>query len=182
MRVTAGIFKGRVLIENKYEHIRPTADVVKQAIFNKIAFQISGAVVLDLFCGTGALGIEAISRGAKEVIFVDKDFRSVALTKQNLSKLGVNAEVYKGDCLNALKYLKVQNKIFDIIILDPPYKSNLYKVCVDEIYKLNLLSNDGIIICEMNKEDSFDFSPFKIIDEKKYGIKKVCYLKKDEWK
>ena len=176
MRVTAGLFKGRPLVENKYEHIRPTADMVKQALFNKLAFQISDAVVLDLFCGTGALGIEAISRGAKEVVFVDKDFRSVALTKENLRKLGINAEVYKGHCINALKLFKAQNKIFDIIILDPPYKSNLYEICVDEIYKLGLLKKDGLIICEMNKEDNFEFKNFQIVDEKRYGIKKLCYL------
>ena len=71
MKVVAGKYKGRVLLENKFEHIRPTADMVKQALFNKLAFVIEDAVVLDLFCGTGAIGIEALSRGAKEAIFVD---------------------------------------------------------------------------------------------------------------
>ena len=87
MRVTAGKFKGRNLIDNKYEHIRPTADMVKQAIFNKLAFDLPNSRALDLFCGTGALGIEAISRGAREVVFIDKDPRSVALTKANLEKM-----------------------------------------------------------------------------------------------
>ncbi len=81
MRVTTGKYRGRKLIENKYDHIRPTADVVKQAVFNKLAFVVLDSRVLDLFCGTGALGIEAISRGASEVVFADKDPRSVALTK-----------------------------------------------------------------------------------------------------
>lgn len=176
MRVTAGIYKGRTLIENKYEHIRPTADMVKQALFNKINFYLPNRSVLDLFCGTGALGIEAISRGAKEVIFVDKDFCSVALTKENLKKLGIDADVFKGDCLNVLKFLKFQNKLFDIIILDPPYKSNLYQICVEEIYKLGLLKESGLIVCEMNKEDNFIFENFNIVDEKIYGTKKLVYL------
>ena len=88
MRVTAGKFKGRILIENKFEHIRPTADMVKQAMFNKLAFVVPEAKVLDLFCGTGALGIEAISRGANEVVFADKDSRSIALTKSTFCHSG----------------------------------------------------------------------------------------------
>ena len=89
MKVITGKFGGRKLLDNKYEHIRPTADMVKQAVFNKLVDRIIGAKVLDLFCGTGALGIEAISRGAGEVIFVDKDKRSISLTEQNLKNLGI---------------------------------------------------------------------------------------------
>ncbi len=178
MRVTAGKFKGRVLVPNKYEHIRPTADVVKQAIFNKINFHLEGAAVLDLFCGTGALGIEAMSRGAEEVIFVDKDFRSVMLTKQNLLKLGANAEVIKSDYQNALKYFKAKAKRFDIILLDPPYQSGVYENCFKLISELDLLKEGGLIVSEQNKDLQFDFAPFKVADEKIYGIKKVVYLEK----
>lgn len=176
MRVTAGKFKGRMLIHNKYEHIRPTADMVKQAIFNKIAFLLQGAKVLDLFCGTGALGIEALSRGAEEVVFVDKDFRSVALTKQNLVKLGAQAQVIKSDYLNALKYFKGVGKTFDVILLDPPYQSGLYESCIQAIFDYQILEKGGVIVCEQSKDLQFDFSLFSIESEKIYGIKKVVYL------
>lgn len=174
MRITAGKFRGRVLIENKYEHIRPTADVVKQAIFNKLAFVVPNSRVLDLFCGTGALGIEALSRGASEVIFADKDFRSINLTKENLKSLNIDAKVIKLSYDKAIVSLK--DKQFDIIILDPPYKSGVYEDCIKKIAENNLLSNNGIIVCEHDKKDEFDFSPFKIVDEKRYGIKMVTYL------
>lgn len=176
MRVTAGKFKGRMLIQNKYEHIRPTADIVKQAIFNKIAFLLPDAKVLDLFCGTGALGIEALSRGAEEVVFVDKDFRSVALTKQNLVKLGAQAQVIKSDYLNALKYFKGVGKTFDVILLDPPYQSGLYESCIQAIFDYQILEKGGMIVCEQSKDLQFDFSLFSIESEKIYGIKKVIYL------
>ena len=164
-----------MLCENKYEHIRPTADMVKQAIFNKLQDRIVGARVLDLFCGTGALGIEAVSRGAGKVIFVDKDYRSVELTKANLKKLGIVAKVVKASYEQAIKSLAGQK--FDIIILDPPYKSGVYEDCIQKLYQNELLAEDGIIVCEHDRKDQFDFSPFEVINEKRYGIKMVTYLK-----
>ena len=177
MRVTTGKYRGRKLIENKYDHIRPTADVVKQAVFNKLAFVVLDSRVLDLFCGTGALGIEAISRGASEVVFADKDPRSVALTKSNLKNLGVveKHRVITGDYKNVIKMLSGQN--FDIIILDPPYQSGVYEDAIQKIYDSKLLSDDGIIVCEHNQKDEFNFVPFEVVDEKVYGIKKISYLK-----
>lgn len=177
MRVTTGIYRGRKLIENKYEHIRPTADIVKQAVFNKLAFEIPGSKVLDLFCGTGALGIEAISRGASEVVFADKDVRSIGLTKSNLINLKVkeNYRVITGDYKTVIRMLN-GNK-FDVILLDPPYQSGVYEDTIKMIYDSKLLSDDGIIVCEHNQKDEFDFSPFHVMDEKVYGIKKITYLK-----
>ena len=89
MRITTGKFGGRKLIDNPYEHIRPTADVVKQSIFNRLMDKTYDAIVLDLFCGTGALGIESISRGAEKCIFADKDERSLNQTRLNLKNLGI---------------------------------------------------------------------------------------------
>ena len=174
MRVTAGKFKGRVLIENKFAHIRPTADIVKQAIFNKLNFILPNSKVLDLFCGTGALGIEAISRGAREVVFADKDVRSIGLTKQNLSKLNIEGRVYKASYEKMIEKLAGEN--FDVILLDPPYASGVYEDCLKRIYENNLLADGGIIVCEHNKKDEFDYSPFEVVDEKRYGIKMVTYL------
>ncbi len=173
MKVASGIYGGRKLYENTFQHIRPTADIVKQAMFNKLAFKVANARVLDLFCGTGALGIEAISRGAKEVVFVDKDKRSVDLTLKNLKNLKINAKVLLMDYEKALKSLAGQ---FDIIILDPPYMAGLYENCLKIIYELNLLADDGIIVCEHQK-DNFDLqSPFTVESQKRYGIKMLTYL------
>ena len=174
MRVTAGKFKGRVLIENKFAHIRPTADIVKLAIFNKLNFILPNSKVLDLFCGTGALGIEAISRGAREVVFADKDVRSIGLTKQNLSKLNIEGRVHKASYEKTIEKLAGEN--FDVILLDPPYASGVYEDCLKRIYENNLLADGGIIVCEHNKKDEFDYSPFEVVDEKRYGIKMVTYL------
>lgn len=180
MRVTAGKYKGRKLIDRPFDHIRPTADMVKQAIFNKLAFVTNGAKVLDLFCGTGALGIEALSRGASMVVMADLNPKSVMLTKDNLKLLSTppEAKVLQGDYKTVLERLKGEK--FDIIILDPPYKSGVYENCLQKIHELDLLSNEGIIVCEHNKEDKFDFSLFEIESEKIYGIKCVSYLLKRE--
>lgn len=176
MRVTAGKFRGRQLKENKYEHIRPTADMVKQAVFNKLQFFLQDAIVLDLCCGTGALGIEALSRGAKEVIFVDKDSRSVTLTQENLDILKADCKVIKSGALEVLDRFK--DKKFDIILFDPPYKSELYLPVTKKIAELELLSENGILSVEHAKEDSFSWNEkFEVIDERVYGIKKVSYLK-----
>lgn len=177
MRVTAGRFKGRTLIDRPLEHIRPTADMVKQAIFNKLQFELPQAKVLDLFCGTGALGIEALSRGAKEVVFADLDARSTKLTKNNLSKLGnpPEARVLNGDYAATIEKLAGQK--FDIIILDPPYKSGVYEDCLKRLFDKKLLADDGVIVCEQEKTIDIDFSLFDLVDQKIYGIKKVSYLK-----
>lgn len=176
MKVDSGKYKGRKLIDNPYQHIRPTADVVKQSIFNKLAFDVVGASVLDLFCGTGALGIEALSRGAENVVMADKDLRSVKLTKDNLKNLKIDqgVVVLTGSYESVIK--RLANKKLDIIILDPPYKSGVYENCLSLIYQNQLLSQNGVIVCEHDKKDKFDFSLFQILDEKIYGIKMVTYL------
>ncbi|MBE7075624.1 MAG: 16S rRNA (guanine(966)-N(2))-methyltransferase RsmD [Clostridiales bacterium] len=175
MRVDAGIYKGRRLVENKYDHIRPTTDKVRQALFVKLQFFVPEKRVLDLFCGTGAMGIEALSRGASEVVFVDKDARSVEMTKANLKNLKINNKVFKCD---ALVFLEKCDKQFDLIILDPPYKSGLYEKVLDKIYEKELLAEDGIIVCEHATEDVFEDGKFKVFDEKRYGNIMLTYLEK----
>ncbi len=176
MRVTSGIYKGRQLKNLQYQHLRATADIVKQAMFNKLGQRIIGARVLDLFCGTGALGIEAVSRGASEVVFVDKDYRSVSLTKDNLKTLGIEARVIKAPFEKALNALAGEQ--FDIIILDPPYQNGFYKPAIDMIQKLDLLAEDGIIVCEHDKTIKLDVTNFNFIDGKLYGIKQLSYYVK----
>ena len=150
--------------------------MVKQSIFNKLSSYLPSAKILDLFCGTGALGIEAYSRGAKEVCFVDKDERSIKLTWANLKSLSIlqDVRVIKASYVQALAMLKGQK--FDIILLDPPYQSGLYEDALRLIHDYELLNDDGIIACEHDKKVNIDFSLFQVNDEKIYGIKKVTYL------
>ena len=178
MRITTGKFGGRKLLENPYEHIRPTADIVKQSIFNRLMDVVPDAVVLDLFCGTGALGIEALSRGAKEVVFADKDTRSVKLTQGNLKKLGVKARVITADFNVALKALKGAK--FNIILLDPPYMSGVYEKALSLIFEYDLLAENGVIVCEHEKNVNINFQPFSLESQKRYGIKILSYLRLDQ--
>ena len=173
MRVDSGIYKGRKLLENKYDHIRPTTDKVKQALFVKLQFFVPNKKVLDLFCGTGAMGIEALSRGAESVLFVDKDYRSCNMTKENLKNLNIDAKVVKCD---AVKFVEVCKERYDLIILDPPYKSGLYEKVLPKLY--DILNDDGIIVCEHASNDNFDYAPFEVYDEKKYGNITLTYLQK----
>ena len=175
MKVVSGKFNGRRLLENKYKHIRPTVDKARQAFSNKLQFFVPDKKVLDLFCGTGAMGIEAVSRGAEKVVFVDKDARSVQMTKDNLRNLGINEKVFKMD---AVMFLEKCQEQFDLIILDPPYKSGLYEVVLKKIAEKNLLSDEGIIVCEHAKEDEFDYQDFVVLDEKRYGTIMMTYLSK----
>lgn len=173
MRVVSGSKKGKKLLENNFEHIRPTTDKVKQALFTKLQFFVEGKRVLDMFCGTGALGIEALSRGAKEVVFIDKNPKSVYLTKQNLKNLGLDAKVLTAD---ALKILKPNWGKFDLILIDPPYKSGLYKPALKTILQNGLLADEGVVVCEHAKDDEFDCGLFDMVDEKKYGNIMLTYL------
>lgn len=174
MRVISGKYKGKKLEGFNLEGTRPTMDRVKESLFASIQSKIEGSDVLDLFAGSGALGIEAISEGAKSCYFVDNNSLAIDMIKKNLKF--VNEEVYiiKDDYLNALSTLK--NNKFDIIFLDPPYKMNIINNCIDKIYKYGMLKEDGIIVCEYEtediKEEYFDLSKVK-----KYGCKYVKILK-----
>ncbi len=178
IRIDSGKYKGRRLIENKYSHIRPTTDKVRQALFTKLQFFVPDKDVLDLFCGTGAMSIEALSRGAKSVTMVDKDFRSVEMATKNLKNIGIEQKVIKSD---ALIFLDRCQKSFDLIILDPPYKSGLYESVLEKIYQRNLLNEDGIIVCEHAKEDRVVCDNFDLLDEKRYGnIMLTYFIKKQD--
>ena len=173
MRVISGKYRGKPLKELSFDHIRPTADKVKQALFTKLQFEIEGARVLDLFCGTGGLGIEALSRGAKEVIFIDKNPKSVALTKDNLRSVKENAKVYNVSYQKAIE--KVEGK-FDLILIDPPYKSGVYEDALKLIFEKGILSEGGTIVCEHAKEDEINIDFFEKYDEKRYGTVMLTFF------
>jgi 16S rRNA (guanine(966)-N(2))-methyltransferase RsmD len=167
LRVIAGKHRGRVLKEFKGREIRPTADRAKEAIFNILQTEICGASFLDLYCGTGNMAIEALSRGAEKVVLVDSSKESVALAKANLAMLKEEAEVF---CLDALTYVLSSRGRFDIIFLDPPYKVDATPV-LQAIANSGILADDGVIIYEHSEDfkvgeiDSLDH-----LNTRKYGV------------
>ncbi len=148
MRVITGTCRGRKLLEPAGMDVRPTTDQVKEALFNIIQFDIEGRRALDLFAGTGQLGIEALSRGAAECVFVDSARDSVRLVQENLKRCGLSARVLQCD---ALGYLKTREK-FDLVFLDPPYGTGLDAAAMEAVKEFDILSKGGIMICESRPE------------------------------
>ena len=170
MRVVAGKHRSRPLISPKNRDVRPTADMVKESIFNIIQSDVIGCKFLDLFAGSGAIGIEAISRGAEKVVFVDSSKESINIIKQNLQVLKEQATIIFSDYSTALSRLK--NAEFDIIFLDPPYEFKEIKSVFKLILENNVLTSSGIIIYEslFDKNVNKEVQGFNIIKSKKYGI------------
>lgn len=181
MRVISGTAKGRKLKEPEGHAIRPTTDMVKESVFNIIQFDIEGRHVLDLFAGTGQLGIEALSRGAASAVFVDESNEALRLVRENLRHMGFEdrATVKKGD---AVSFIKRGGK-YDVIFLDPPYELSLMEKALESIFEFDMLKDNGIIICETNVERQMPEprGPYKKGREYRYGrIKIVLYVKNNE--
>ena len=156
MRVITGKAKGVVLKTPDGLKTRPTTDRVKEALFSIIQFDIPTAKVLDLFAGTGQLGIEALSRGASSAVFVDEQEASCRLVKENLmrTKLSAEAKVIRSDYVS---FLKSCTDKFDIVFLDPPYAEVFLENSLKKISEIDILSDRGIIICERPAEKQLDF-------------------------
>lgn len=171
MRVITGKARGRKLKTPDNMDVRPTTDNVKESIFNIISFDIEGRRVLDLFAGTGQLGIEAISRGAGETIFVDCSDKSLKIVRENLSLCGFDAKTVRSDALTFLDYTEP----FDIIFVDPPYDSDLYSAVLEKINAIDLLKKNGIIVVECRKEGVLPelAFPYTKLREYHYGKVKV---------
>ena len=147
--------------------IRPTTDQVKEALFNIVQFDVEGRRVLDLFAGTGQLGIEALSRGAKSVTFVDESAEAIKIIKSNLEHCKLQGEVVRSE---AVSFLKRCGK-YDLIFLDPPYASDLMEKALESIIKFDILAEGGIIICETNAEKTISplTEPYFVNKDYKYG-------------
>jgi 16S rRNA (guanine966-N2)-methyltransferase len=150
MRIISGTRKGLSLEAVPGKGTRPTVDKVKESIFNMIGPYFTGGIGLDLYAGTGSLGIEALSRGLDRVIFVDLDPRAVEVVKQNLraAKFLADAEVYRNDARRALKALKKREIKFDLAFLDPPYAKQQLKLDIDGLVEYHLLAHEALIVVE----------------------------------
>jgi len=173
MRVISGTVRGRKLKEPLGFDIRPTSDMVKEAVFNIIQFDIEGRRVLDLFAGTGQLGIEALSRGAKSVVFVDSSPDAIKLIYENIGLCGLKdaSTVYRRDALRYLKHCET----FDLIFMDPPYDSALADSCLNKIIEFDKLNTNGIIIGEIGADSMTPVvsPPYYMHREYLYGSVKV---------
>lgn len=167
MRIVAGKYRGKVLKEFELNSTKPTTDRVKESIFNLIQFDVADSVVLDLFSGTGALGIEAISRGAKKVYLTDCNSQAINIIKSNLKGIDGEHVVQQTDYETFLNTIKEK---FDIVLLDPPYKTDFGVKAIDLLITNNLLKDEAVIIFETSEENAFElnFEGFEI-KKKKYG-------------
>lgn len=181
MRVIAGKAKRIMLRTIEGLDTRPTTDRIKETLFNMVNNRLADCDFLDLFSGSGAIGIEALSRGAGSAVFVEKNKNAMECIRYNLNstKLADRGQLLMMDAVSALRALEVQGKVFDIIFMDPPYN------CDHEKQVLNALRNSGIIYCdtliivEASRETSFDYleeSPFQITKEKIYKTNKHVFI------
>lgn len=180
MRVITGCARGVRLQTPSGERTRPTAERVKEGLFSAIQFEIEGRRVLDLFAGTGQLGIEALSRGAASAVFVDSGEDAVRLIRENLdrSKLTDRAKVIRSDYLS---FLDACRQTFDLVFLDPPYFEVYLENALIKISEIDILSDSGIIVCEKptEKEISCELSRLMRGREYRYGKTSVAIFRKN---
>ena len=171
MRVIAGTARGTRLKAPRGMAVRPTADRVKEALFNIIGPRIIGALFIDLYAGSGSVGIEALSRGARSSIFVDNKKNNLALIRENLIKtrLEVNARLIMADVKKALTILCAEEVKADLIYLDPPYSMTDLSPVVGQIISRNIIADDGLIIVEHSHSNRQWADDFALTRQKKYG-------------
>ena len=179
MRVISGSARGRRLKELQGMDTRPTTDKVKEGMFNIIQFEIEGRKALDLFSGTGQLGIEALSRGAAHCTFVEQRKDALALIRENLKTVGFesSARVHQGD---AFSFLTSCREKFDIIFLDPPYQTDLLDRCMETIVMFDILNEHGIMVCESAADRTLPALPeeYQMSKEYRYGKIKLTICRR----
>lgn len=182
MRIISGTARGTKLYTLEGSATRPTLDRIKESLFSIIQSKIPESIVLDLFAGSGALGLETLSRGASFCVFCDHSKKASNIVKQNIEKTNFidKSKLYTADYKTCINQLKHENSKFDIIFLDPPYDSNLINQSVNKIIENNLLSENGIIVAETDNDTVIeDLKQLNIdtYDIRKYGRVKVLLLK-----
>ncbi len=182
MRVISGTARGRRLASFKGERIRPTADRVKEALFNIITSNfgdLDGKLVLDLFSGTGNLGIEALSRGAEKAVFVDENPKSVSILKKNIDICGFadRSEIVISPVEHGIKLLSRKGKRFDLVFMDPPYEKGLIEKTLNEIISDGILDDNALVIAEhsLRERPSEEYDGLTLTDRRKYGDTEISF-------
>lgn len=182
MRIITGKAKGIILKAPKGDTTRPTAERVKEAVFSMLQFDIEGRTVLDLFAGSGQMGLEALSRGATSATFIDKSKDAIKLIKENLEKTKLinNGSVYQGDYLDFIK--RNIGQTYDIIIIDPPYAQKMYNPALRALLNANMLKSTTLIVCESGTDEIFNGDTelqlnFEVAKQNKYGNTYITILK-----
>lgn len=179
MRIIGGKNRSRLIKMVPSDDTRETSDKVRQAVFNTLDDVIYDAKILDLFAGSGAYGLEALSRGASYCVFNDSKPLAIKTIKENIASLKeeLNSEIMQKDYLDAVKKIRVESKKIDIVFLDPPYKLNIYEDVMNEL--LDVLEDKAIIVAEMEKERLIDLDKiqnYEFLKERVYGTKKINYF------
>lgn len=181
LRIITGTLKGKKLFSVRDRSIRPTADRLRESIFNILSHRVWEAVVLDLFSGTGAMGIEALSRGALSAIFVDSQKEALSVLKRNieLCRLNRKARIVKWNIRQNLNCIKSNQPEFDLVFLDPPYNKNLIKPSLYNLEQSKSLKEDTCIVVEHSLLEPIptDLIAFDLSDQRRYGKTLVSFLK-----
>lgn len=184
MRIIAGRARGRKLLPPDTMETRPTLDRVKESMFSIIQNYIPDSVVVDVFAGTGSLGLEAASRGAKEVYLVDKSNTTFPILKKNVENLKFQDYCFplNLDSYEALKMLSKKGKVFDVIFIDPPYCKEMIPKAIEIIKENNLLKKDGIIVTKIDSIEEIyqGYKEIQLLKSKKYGNTTVCIYNNEE--
>lgn len=180
MRIISGASKGRKLVTPKSQSLRPTSDRVKESIFNILGGEVEGKFVLDLFAGTGNLGIEALSRGAKKAVFVEKGRQALRLIRRNVIQIGLEGrvEIIPRDASRAIGILKWRGEIFDLIMMDPPYEKGLIKRTLTKLNSHPIYHVNSILIIEHDRREPLPSIPegWNLIRERRMGDTVISFL------
>ncbi len=189
MRITGGKLGGRRLVAPDDARVRPTSDRTRQAIFNilehrdfNIGFSVENAAVADLFAGTGALGMEALSRGARFCLLVDDSAESRALQRENVEALGLTGvtKIWRRDATDWGRWVPGAGGPFNLVFLDPPYRKNLIAPALKSLREGGWLAKHALLIAETSKGEIFDAAGFERIDVRDYGDTEVSFLTPSE--
>lgn len=185
LRIIAGTHKRREIKAPKGIHTRPTSDRVKEAIFSTLGEKVKGSIILDLFSGSGNLGLESLSRGGKHAHLVENDSKAYYIIMENVKKLDMKdlTSIYNLSWEKFINIAKKKEMKFDLIFLDPPYYGKYYNDVLNKIAINDLLTSNGVIIIESPKEmigNEFKEELFQVVKEAKYGDTKIFYIQKRE--
>ncbi len=182
MRIIGGTRRGRRLVDWKGEGIRPVRDFVRSALFNIIADFVPDALFLDLYCGSGSIGLEALSRGAKGCTFVDRSHTACGIVRQNLDALDLLSvgEVIEGEAVETVEHLKRRGRRFDLAFIDPPYRRGLVEATLEALGDGLILTPDPVVIAAVGRDEEVEarFGVLERVDERRYGDNRLLFYRR----